>query len=211
MEYSVVIVASGQGTRMKLGYNKVFYKINDHQTILDCTIACFKQDSDCKQIIVVINEDELHLISNEGIDKTIGGTLRQDSVLNGLKLVKYPYVLIHDGARPQLKLAVLDRLKKTLVEKEACLLMIPCKDTITIVEDGICKKTLDRSTLYQAQTPQAFKTSLIREAFSQIKEGEVFTDDASIVQQKLLHPVYMVLGDEANFKVTTSEDLKNLG
>lgn len=210
MEYSVVIVASGQGTRMKLGYNKVFYKLNNGETILDRTIQCFKADNECKEIIVVTNKEYFEQINQQGIVLTTGGLQRQDSVMNGLALVTYPYVMIHDGARPNLTLDILKRLKDKLLQCDACLLMVPCKDTIKIVEDGVCKETLNRALLYQAQTPQAFKTEKLRAAYQLIRD-EVFTDDAAVVETMLAEKVHMVLGDESNLKVTTMTDLKNLG
>ena len=206
MQYSAVIVAAGSGQRMKLGYNKVFHQI-DHRTILDITIQAFRSDDDCQQIIVVTNPENAALVPCD-VECVNGGELRSHSVINGLKLVKYPYVMIHDGARPNLSLQSINDLKTALLTHEACLLMVPCKDTIKIVKDGFVKETLDRSVLYQAQTPQAFKTELIDAAYQLIQEGENYTDDASVLEKHLGIHSYCVIGDYDNIKVTTQEDLK---
>ncbi|MFI3284840.1 MAG: 2-C-methyl-D-erythritol 4-phosphate cytidylyltransferase [Erysipelotrichaceae bacterium] len=208
MDYSVVIVAAGSGSRMNLGYNKVFYKVNN-QTILDRTINCFKKDRDCKQVIVVTNKEYFNEVS-AGVEVVEGGTNRQDSVYNGLKKVTQKYVMIHDGARPHLKLDLIEAIKTSLTKHDACLLMVPCKDTIKVVREGYCEETLDRNTLYQAQTPQAFKYEVIMRAFEKIDSNEVYFDDASVVEKNLGVKVAMVMGDYENIKITTQEDITSL-
>ena len=113
ISYDAIIVASGKGSRLSLGYNKVFYKYEDGQTILDKACALFIEDDDCKNIIVVTNEEEFHLVNhNPKLILVRGGKMRKDSVYEGLKVVKSPYVLIHDGARPKL----IDRNKVYLAQ-----------------------------------------------------------------------------------------------
>lgn len=104
MKYSALICAAGSGTRMKLGYNKVYAKLNDGQMIIDKTINVFLNDIDCEEIIVVSDPDvflEMHNgVINQRITLVQGGSTRQESVYHGLVKVKNSYVMIHDGARP---------------------------------------------------------------------------------------------------------------
>ena len=117
-------------------------------------------------------------------------------------------VLIHDGARPFVKKDLLDRLVVGMEEHKAVLAMVPCKDTIKRVKDGKVVETLIRSELMQAQTPQAFDTVLIRNAYKEALENNIqATDDASMLELQG-KDVYVVEGDYDNIKITTKEDLK---
>ncbi len=212
MEYSVIILCAGSGKRTGLKYNKMFYLFESH-TIYEMTLNNFINDKRCTQIIVVCKNEEREDFSKLNDDSRIefvtGGKERQDSVYNGLKVVKNKYVFIHDGARPFLKVEYIDQLLKEVMEHEACLLMVPCKDTIKVVENNKIVKTLQRDKLMQAQTPQVFLTSLIQEAYQKgIQSNESVTDDASMVEMFMDHDVYVVIGDYDNKKVTTKEDLK---
>ena len=137
-----------------------------------------------------------------------GGKERQDSVYEGLKHVTSDYVMIHDGARPFVKKDLLDRLVVGMEEHKAVLAMVPCKDTIKRVKDGKVVETLIRSELMQAQTPQAFDTVLIRNAYKEAIENNIqATDDASMLELQG-KDVYVVEGDYDNIKITTKADLK---
>ena len=165
MDYSCVIVAAGKGSRMNLGYNKVYYMLDD-KCILEHTIKAFKDDHDCKEIIVVCDIDDFKAhIKDDDVILVSGGATRSDSVYNGLQKVSYEYVMIHDGARPYVSSKILDDTKQCLSKHNACLAMVDCKDTIKKVVDNKVVKTYVRSTLKNAQTPQSFKTSMIIEAY----------------------------------------------
>ncbi len=121
MKYSVIITAAGSGTRMNLGYNKVFHILPDGKSVLQHSVDLFSADENCEEIIVTLSEtDFLREISS--VHKVLGGASRAESVLNGLKQVKSPYVLIHDGARPYLEKTDLERLLTKLKEHPACIL-----------------------------------------------------------------------------------------
>lgn len=197
---------------MKLGYNKVYAELKDGRGILDTTVSVFLNDPDCEQIVIVTDiQDYLlhHGIMNGKITLCKGGSSRQESVHNGLLAVTMDHVMIHDGARPFIEQEELDALKETLETQDACLLMVPCKDTIKKVIDGFVAETYDRSTLMAAQTPQAFKTSLIRRCMKRaIDEGFTGTDDASLVERYSTVRIKAVEGSYSNIKITTPEDLK---
>lgn len=211
MKYSLILLCAGSGKRTGLKYNKIFYKIKD-QTVYEMNITHFLDDDRCQQIVVVTKESEIEdikkLVKNHKIEYIYGGKERQDSVYEGLKLVKEDYVFIHDGARPFVSKESIDLLVECLEHYDAGLLMVPCKDTIKEVKDGVVVKTLKRETLMQAQTPQVFQTSLIKEAYQKAKdEGYQATDDSQLFERYINKPIQAVLGDYGNVKITTQEDL----
>ena len=211
MKYSAVIVAAGAGTRMGLGYNKVYYHLGE-QTILEKTMRIFPTDPECAQIIVVTDPDlyykNINLSPDWQVTLVIGGSTRQESVSNGLAAVTEEFVLIHDGARPYLSRDVLAAVKTALETDDAVCVMVPCKDTIKRVVDGVIEETFDRSTLMAAQTPQAFRTELIISCMNQARhEGFTATDDSALVERYGNVKVKAIMGSYENIKITTPEDL----
>jgi len=211
MKYSLILLCAGSGKRTGLKYNKIFYKLKD-KTVYEMNIAHFLDDERCQQIIVVTKDSEINeikdLVKNEKIEYIYGGKERQDSVFEGLKLVREDYVFIHDGARPFVSKKSIDDLVNCLYNYSAGLLMVPCKDTIKEIKDGIIVKTLKRETLMQAQTPQVFKTDLIKDAYQKAKdEGYNATDDSQLFERYENEPIKAVLGEYSNIKITTQEDL----
>lgn len=213
MKYTALIVAAGSGSRMGLGYNKMLYQFDNGKTILETTADIFLNDQRCAQVVVVGSEQDIEqyqkLLSDDRITFTIGGKTRQESVYHGLLKITMPYVLIHDGARPWLSMDCIDRLLECLKEHDACLLMVPAKDTIKQVENGKVVKTLQRSLLWQAQTPQAFSTELILKCHELAIEKQFeATDDAQLVEVCSDVDVHVVEGSYDNLKVTTIEDIR---
>ena len=211
MNYSAIILCAGSGKRTGLGYSKMFFKLNG-ETVYEKSVKAFLNDERCKQIIIVSKmeerEDFKNLLNEERMVFVNGGKERQDSVFEGLKAVNQDYVMIHDGARPYVSQELLDRIVDTLSSCDACLPMVKCKDTIKRVVDGKVVNTLKREELYQAQTPQSFKTALIIKAHDYAKVHQVsVTDDASMVEI-MGENVYVVEGDYDNIKITTKEDLR---
>lgn len=213
MNYSVCILAAGKGSRTQLDFNKVFFKFKDGTSVLDRSVNLFNEDSDCKEIILVVAEHEKEYVEKlyQNINKikiTIGGKTRQESVSHGLRLVCSEYVFIHDGARPYLNIKEVNKLKQTLLEYDSCLLMVPSVDTVKIVENGFVKESLDRSLLYNAQTPQCFKTSLLKECHQKALEDQrEATDDAQLVEWYSNALIKVVTGNASNIKITNPSDL----
>ena len=211
--YSVIILCAGKGTRTGLDYNKMLYEFNG-KTVYEMTLENFIHDSKCGQIIVTQPfERKLfeRLSKDSRIEFADGGQERQDSVYEGLKKTKGDYVLIHDGARPFVKRKHIDALLECLKVHSACLLMVPCKDTIKKVVNGKVVETLKRSELMQAQTPQAFHRDVIVDAYSQgILEEYQATDDAQMVEKFSDVKVYAIVSDYENIKITTPEDLRDI-
>ena len=211
-DYTALIVAAGSGSRMGLGYNKAYYRMEDGRTILEHTMDCFLNDPDCREIVVVTDsEDYYRNTGKDTIGKIVivqGGASREDSVWNGMKAVLCDTVFVHDGARPFLPETCLKELKQVMEREDAACLMVPCKDTIKVVAEGRIEKTLERSTLMAAQTPQAFRTELLMECMEKARAaGFEATDDCSIVEAFSDVKIAVVEGSYANRKITTVEDL----
>lgn len=171
MKYQAIVLGGGKGSRADLGYNKILYKMKDGRTVLEKSCDIFLNDDDCQKLIVVLNE-ELPF-RNEKVIKTQGGINRYDSVLNGLKLVDSEYVLIHDGARPFVTKDDINRLKTELASEDGAILVNKTVDTIKEVRDGYITGTPQREYLYNALTPQGFKTEVLKEAYAKIGRAHV--------------------------------------
>lgn len=215
MDYQVIIPAAGQGKRMGVGKNKLLLELQE-QPIIFHTINVFLHDFHCKGIILVIQPDD-ELVFKALLDKcpmkekikTIyGGSERQYSVYNGLLAVENTeIVLVHDGARPFIKLSIIHQLVNAAFEKGAAIAAVPVKDTIKKVDNYQVMETVERTSLWQVQTPQAFRFSILFNAHQQAnKEKFLGTDEASLVE-RLEYPVQIVTGDYDNIKLTTPEDL----
>lgn len=216
MDYKAVIVAAGQGRRMGTPVNKVLLPLGDAPVIVH-TLRVFDRDPDCSGIVLVVNHSEkrtmLDLLDRYAIEKVItlvdGGNERKDSVHNGLMQLagEEGIVLIHDGARPFVNSDRITAVTRAASQSGAAILAVPVKDTIKQVSGKKIEKTLDRSSLWAAQTPQAFRLSIIMAAH---RAGKVMnleaTDDAALVELSG-HPVEIVKGSYRNIKLTTPEDL----
>ena len=214
MNYSVIVLAAGRGSRTNLDYNKVFYTFENGQTVLNKSLSVFLSDDDCKQVVLVCADYEKDYVTEKyrydsRIQIVTGGKTRQDSVYNGLQVVNQDYVMIHDGARPFVDQEWIVNLKQTLETEYACLLMVPSVDTTKIVVDGYVKESLERKLVYHAQTPQCFKTDLIKECHQLARNKQVeATDDAQLVEWFSKTRVKVVLSSFTNKKITLPEDLK---
>ena len=216
----VVIVAAGTGSRMKMGINKQFIKLNDKE-IIAYTIEKFYQKTYIQDIVVVIKEEESEFFRNEIINKykfegvklAFGGNERQDSVYNGLKELdeKCNIVLIHDGARPFVSENIIENSIKEAIKNNAVVVGVPVKDTIKVVDnDNNISKTPDRSKLWAVQTPQTFDYKVLLNSYEDAFKDKFYgTDDAMLVE-RIGYKVKMIEGSYNNIKITTQEDL-NIG
>ena len=216
----VVIVAAGTGSRMNMGINKQFIKLEGKE-IIAYTIEKFYNNSNIEDIVVVVKEDESEFFKKEILDKynfknvkiAYGGKERQDSVYNGLKLLdeKCDVVLIHDGARPFVSDKIIDKSIEEAKEHKAIVVGVPVKDTIKVIDnDKNIVDTPNRSVLWAVQTPQTFDYNILIDAYKDaFKNGFYGTDDAMLVE-RIGYKVKMLEGSYNNIKITTQEDL-NIG
>lgn len=219
---TAVVLAAGRGRRMGTQTAKQYLELKG-KPILAYALEVFEQSEVIDDILLMTDEAHADYCKKEicekyGIKKVSavapGGKERYESVWKALCILKERrqagYVMIHDGARPFLTGDILERVYKQVQVQRACVVGMPVKDTIKLInKEGQIIKSPDRSLVWQAQTPQAFALPLIIEAFEkQMKEDcSHVTDDAVVVEKQMGIPVYMVEGSYRNIKITTPEDL----
>jgi len=216
---STVAIISAAGLSKRMGQPKLFLDLGG-QTVLERTLVVFQATKVIDEIILVVNQEDVERSKKLSFSKIkqviIGGQERQDSVCNGLKALptEADIVAVHDGARPLVTPAIVERAVAEAKKTGAAVVGMPVKDTIKqitndelrMTNEGITiLKTLERKQLWQAQTPQVFKKDILLKAY-EAKGIVKATDDAMLVE-KLGHKVTMVLGSYANIKITTPEDL----
>ena len=209
-----IILAAGNGTRLSNNIKKQFIKIHDKQLFL------FSFDSFCSsnidKILIVSSKEDINYVrslvsSNEKfLDVIAGGETRQQSVKNALDYLKGiladdDVILIHDAARPLIKVPLINEVLNKTIEYDCCSLILPIKDTIISLSNNNYESTLERDKLASVQTPQGFKFKIIYEAHQKGSQISA-TDDAQLVK-KLGFNIHLIKGDEQNFKITTNEDL----
>lgn len=214
----VVIVAAGTGSRMKKDINKQFIKLKNKEIVAH-TIEKFYNSENIDDIVVVIREDEEEYFNKNikekygftNIKVAHGGNERQDSVFNGIKMLKKEceVVLIHDGARPFVTDDIIKRSINKANEYNAVVVGVKVKDTIKVVSDnGNIVDTPNRSYLWAVQTPQVFKYDIITKAYEDAYNNNYYgTDDAMLVE-RIGYNVKMIEGSYNNIKITTQEDLE---
>lgn len=209
-----VIVAAGSASRMG-GIDKVMAPLGGEPMICR-TVRAFQDCDAIKEIVIVTREDLILPITQLCTAFTKvravvrGGSSRQESVKLGLSAFseKMELAAVHDGARPLISQAVIDRTVRAAHTYGGAAPAIPVKDTIKVYEGGFIASTPDRETLRAVQTPQVFDLDLLRGALEKAeKDGAAVTDDCSAVEC-LGMKIRLVEGEERNLKVTTPMDLK---
>lgn len=214
----VVLAAAGQGKRMRNAVNKVFLEL-EGQPVIKYSLDIFEQLDDVEEVIIVAHPHEIGQMEQEIVDRfnfakvkqiIPGGAERQDSVWAGLEALDdgLELVAVHDGARPLLSLEVAKRVIDAARIFDAACPGVLSKDTLKEVgPDGNVQATLDRSRLYQIQTPQAFRATRLKRAYKEaFAQGFVGTDDA-VIFEKFCGSVRVVAGDYRNLKITTVDDM----
>ena len=219
---TAIVLAAGSGSRMKSKTKKQFMEIKGKPVIWYSLFEFEKSRVD--EIILVTGKDDIDYCKKEIVEKynlkkiknvVAGGSERYESVYNGLKEVTGNIVLIHDGARPLINNEIIERSIEGTIKSDACVVGVPVKDTIKRAnKEGYIMDTPNRSELWITQTPQSFKTDLVKMAYKKMKEelekGNTtlnITDDAMVVEEFTTNQVRFVQGDYKNIKVTTPEDI----
>ena len=196
--------------------SKQFMRV-DGNPIIAYTIEAYERAQTINEIVIVAREEELLLMSDvvkeydfHKVTKIVkGGGTRLLSVKAGIDEISgYNVVAIHDGARPFVKSAKIDMAVEAASEFGGAALGVPVKDTLKMVDgDGFIKKTLDRSNIYQIQTPQVFNLDKFKTAIELAIVKDInLTDDCQIFENINL-PVKVITGDYDNIKITYPEDL----
>ncbi len=209
-----IVPAAGCGKRLGSKVRKPFVMLGGRPLVvhaLKTLNACASIDA----IIVAAEASQVRsfekLIEKYRIGKVAaivaGGTTRYESVRNCLGKVgpSFDIVVIHDGARPLVEKKTIADAIRLARAYGGCIVAVPESDTVKLVDKALyIKKTLDRSRIFRAQTPQAFRAGLIKKAYA--LRGDTVTDDASLVEA-VGGRVKILAGPYRNIKVTTKEDL----
>ncbi len=222
--FYLIAVAGGSGTRMHADVPKQFIEIRE-KAILQRSIEKFV--SACPGIKVVTVLPEAHipywkqycLSRNFSYPQMLvkGGITRFHSVRNALeKIPDGAFVAIHDGVRPLLSEAMIRRMFTEMRDKDALIPVVPVTDTLKALalehgSDGsehfsrLEGRNIDRAKVFAAQTPQMFRSEVIRKAYSQAYDTS-FTDDASVAERYGVRLCWC-RGEKLNLKITTPEDI----
>lgn len=210
MKFSTIITAGGTSSRYG-NANKLLEQVNAKEVIAH-TVEAFLKVNEIHEIIISANASIMQLlkelfISEPKVKIIEGGKTRQESVFNGLQACGCDYVLIHDGARPMITPEIINNAILMVQDKKALTVAAKTTDTIKQVDQNLkIIKTIDRSFLWNTQTPQAFEYKLILDAHKKLK-GQNFSDDAGMLES-LGHDVYILEGDYKNIKITTQSDIE---
>lgn len=213
-----VVPAAGAGLRLGGDIPKQYREVAG-APLMEHTLRALLQSRDIDGVVVAMDPvdsraDTIASLSDERVQTTSGGVTRAHSVLAGLgaledQIAEGDWALVHDAARPCLTgdalAALIDRAR---VLGEGVILAEPVADTLKqVTAQGVIEKTVDRSILWRAQTPQLFPLLSLRDALRQcIEEGVSVTDEA-MAMERAGQPVHIVEGASSNIKVTVEADL----
>jgi 2-C-methyl-D-erythritol 4-phosphate cytidylyltransferase len=213
-----IVVAAGRGNRLGAPTAKAFLPVGGRPLV----IYSLKTLAQCPTVaaIVLVVAPECIAVAQETLShygpwpvpvKVVsGGAERQDSVRAGIDAADEAteLILVHDAARPFVSPACVTACMEAAADHGAAIAAVPARDSVKMVAaDRVITQTLDRQLVWLAQTPQAFRAGVLRQAHRQAsRDGYSATDDAALVE-RLGVTVRVVLGEATNLKVTTPEDL----
>ncbi|HEX8368875.1 MAG TPA: 2-C-methyl-D-erythritol 4-phosphate cytidylyltransferase [Pyrinomonadaceae bacterium] len=213
---TAIIVAAGSGTRFGGKTPKQFLEILGKPLVIH-TLQRFEACPEIDEIILVLPSTEsakfLQITGKYGLKKLskvlAGGETRAESVWKGLSAIRFAtaeIVAVHDGARPLVSIEEISETVKKAQETGAACLVSNVTDTIKEIENGKIARTIDRSTLRRALTPQCFRYEILKRAFENADLSEAATDECFLVE-KLGQKIAVVEGSARNIKITHAEDL----
>lgn len=216
-----IIPAAGSGQRMRASDQTVakqYLALCGH-TILEHSLSAFLNSETIDRVVVCLADKDaqwpnLECSKHHKVTSTLGGKTRAQSVLNGLIALEgiaqdHDWVLVHDAARPNFSQDLLKRLVCEIADDSVGgILAVRAKDTLKMADaQNSIERTLDRSNIWQAQTPQMFRYRLLKNAINDALESSLnITDEASAIELAG-HSVKLIEGDARNLKVTTADDL----
>lgn len=207
-----ILLAGGTGQRMGSALPKQ-YLLLQNQPISLYSAKILEDIPDIESLTIVCAPEFQSLFQNAlckiPLQFAQPGKRRQDSLENGLwTLSQDSLVLVHDAARPLVSTALIQRVLKVAQEKGAAAAALPVKGTIRRGgPDGLAAETVDRSSLWEMQTPQVAPLSWLKQGLAIAKEKEKEVTDELEMLTLAQHPSYLVWGEEQNFKITTPADL----
>lgn len=214
MKRAVVIVAGGQGHRMGGEIPKQYQELEGKPIIIQ-TLQQFYRFDPLMDVVVVLaqkhrnlwNAMATHHAEISRVKLAIGGVTRFHSVQNGIQLIKDGVIVgIHDAVRPFVSLETLERCYNTANKSGSAIPVIDMDESVRMLKENNSSVHMDRSTLKRVQTPQVFRSEMIREAYK-LTDDHSFTDDASVFESHF-EKVTLVEGNRQNIKITTPTDLQ---
>jgi 2-C-methyl-D-erythritol 4-phosphate cytidylyltransferase / 2-C-methyl-D-erythritol 2,4-cyclodiphosphate synthase len=218
MYVSAIIAAGGRGRRLGAAVPKQALELGG-KPMLCWSLDAFLDCPRVSEVLVVVPPDWVEAppdyLRERGVRLVAGGDRRQDSVANGFDAVspESEVVLVHDAARPFVDASAIGRAIDAAAEGGAAIVATQARDTVKwspTVPGGdafrVIERTLARDAIYLAQTPQAFRREVLRDAVALGRSGVEATDEAGLAEQAG-HRVRLVDGGPRNMKVTTTEDL----
>jgi 2-C-methyl-D-erythritol 4-phosphate cytidylyltransferase/2-C-methyl-D-erythritol 2,4-cyclodiphosphate synthase len=210
MFVSAILAAGGRGLRLGHAQPKQLLEIAG-RPMLERSVSLFLTHPDIDEVIVALPADlstrpPAYLTNTaKPLRVVAGGARRQDSVAAAFQAVSdhAEVVVVHDAARPFATADLIARTITAAAEAGAALAAVAARDTVKQVEGVVVRATLDRRTIFLAQTPQAFRREVLRDALALSSDA---TDEASLAEQAG-HTVRIVEGEATNIKITTPEDL----
>ena len=216
MKVGAIIAAAGSGRRMKSDRPKQLLALNGTAIIVH-TIRKFDACRAIDYIIVTAPRESLdevsQLVNSAGFKKSVvvveGGERRQDSVSVGIKHLQpgTEIIAVHDGVRPFVPVEDIENVVREAERSGAAILAVPIVETVKQAEKDLVQSTLTREHLVFAQTPQVFRTEILKDAFEQAAKDEYYGTDESSLVERLGHPIAIVRGSERNIKITRPTDL----
>ena len=212
MVKSAIITAAGSGRRF--GEVKQFKKLHG-KPLYQYSLDIFIQSKLFDEIILVIPKSNQQKVQKEikmkygsQVGLVIGGPDRQDSVKNAIQNSnpKVDLVVIHDAARPFITKTLIEQCVSACETSDGAIIAMQPHDTIKLSNDNVVEKTIDRSIVWMAQTPQAFNKHKLLEAYSSSEFDDLVVTDESSIMEKLGYKIMIVPGTGKNFKITTSDD-----
>lgn len=218
-QHFLIVPASGLGSRMKGNIPKQYLKLNNGLSVLDQTLKTLLSIDKIKGCVVAISKNDTQFKQSEYFNHSkllataIGGKERFHSVISALNTLKpfakdNDWILVHDAARPCVKSSdVINLIKQLNDHPTGGLLATQVVDTVKQGHNSRVQKTLDRSNLWQAQTPQMYRFGVLSKALDNIIKNDLsITDEASSIEALGLESV-LVEASKSNLKITTPEDL----
>jgi len=211
---SAIIAAGGRGVRFGGTLPKQFLLLGG-RTILQRSVDAILSSDCITDLVVALPSDLVANVPDYLRDRakpiTIveGGARRQDSVANAFEVVsaRADVIVIHDAARPFVTADLIARTVDAAVEHGAAIAALAATDTVKRADaDGLIQQTIPRTEIFLAQTPQAFRPSVLRDALARAGSAGDATDEAALAE-RAGHPVRLVEGDRRNLKITTTDDL----
>jgi len=194
------------------GMDKLFIPLGDKPLLAWC-VDTLEKSPRVGQIAIAVRAERMRDVESLGRERrwqkshiACGGSRRQDSVAFALGLLgEVDWVMVHDGDRPFLDEALIERGLEAARETGIAVASLPVKDTVKVVDsNGVVVATPERDTLRAVQTPQVFRADVMRHVYSHLEE--TVTDDATLAE-RLGYPVRLYEGSCDNVKVTTPDDL----